>query len=108
MTADRAGLLVADDLAASRAALLQCGLGTSTEVSVEAYLDQNKAGKASGPARWAELVSDRPWLHKRLQALSLWARSERFARLGGTPSDGVLLDDEALDRETAALLQVGW
>ncbi|MFK7928872.1 MAG: M48 family metallopeptidase [Myxococcota bacterium] len=108
LTADRAGLLVADDLEASRRALLRCALGTTPDVSVDDYLNGNRAAKDRGPGRWTELLSDRPWLHKRLGALSLWARSETFARLGGTVAEGVdLLDDEALDRETRALIAVG-
>lgn len=108
LTADRAGLLVVDDLDAARNALLRCALGTTPEVSADDYLDQNRAAKDGGPGRWAELLSDQPWLHKRLGALALWARSERFAELGGTVLDGVeLLDDERLDRETRALIQVG-
>lgn len=107
LTADRAGLLVVDDLEAARTALLRAGLGTSPEVSAEDYVHQRHAHADGGPARWAELLSDRPWLHKRLQALELWSRSERFATLGGTPPDGAdLLDDEALDREVRGLLGV--
>jgi len=107
LTADRAGLLVVDDLEAARTALLRCGLGTTPGVSAEDYVHQNRQSQDGGPGRWAELLSDRPWLHKRLQALQLWQRSERFAALGGTPPEGVdLLDDEALDREIRGLLGV--
>lgn len=109
VTADRAGLLVCDDLPAARRALLRCALGTTPDIDADAYLDQNRASKDGGPGKWTEILSDRPWLHKRLQALSLWARSERFADLGGTVEhDAELLDDETLDRRTRALLQVGW
>lgn len=107
LTADRAGLLVVDDLEAARTALLRAGLGTSPEVSAEDYVHQSRKARDSGPARWAELLSDRPWLHKRLEALEMWARSERFVALGGTPTEGAaLLDDEALAREVRGLLGV--
>lgn len=108
LTADRAGLLVVDDLDAARNALLRSALGTTPNVSAEDYVHQNRTSQDGGPAHWAELISDRPWLHKRLSALEVWSRSERFADLGGTPPEGAsLLDDEALDRETRALLGVG-
>lgn len=107
LTADRAGLLVCDDLDAARTALLRAGLGTAAGVSAEDYIHQSRTAKDGGPGRWAELLSDRPWLHKRLEALEVWSRSERFAALGGTPPDGVdLLDDDALAREVKALLGV--
>ena len=107
LTADRAGLLVVDEIEASRRALLRCALGTTPDVSADDYLDQNRSSRDAGPGRWAELLSDRPWLHKRLRALSLWSRSEAFARLGGTPADGELLDDETLARRVQALISVG-
>lgn len=107
LTADRAGLLVVDDLDVARTALLRAGLGTTPDVSAEDYVHQNRASQDGGPGRWAELLSDRPWLHKRLQALELWSRAEGFVALGGTAPDGaVLLDDESLAREIRGLLGV--
>jgi Zn-dependent protease with chaperone function len=107
LTADRAGLLVVDDLDAARRALLRCALGTTPDVSAQDYVDQNRASRDGGPGKWAELLSDKPWLHKRLQALSLWSRSEAFARLGGTPTEEALLDDDDLARRVQALISVG-
>ena len=57
-------------------------------------------------ARWTELLSTRPWLYKRMQALELFARSEPFAELGGPVSDGPLLSREELDRQTLAIVKV--
>ncbi|TVQ93226.1 MAG: M48 family peptidase [Deltaproteobacteria bacterium] len=107
VTGDRAGLLVSDDLAASQRAMLRCALGSISELDVGEYLKQNRASKERGPGRWAEILTDRPWLHKRLKAVDLWARSEPFVTLGGSPVQGDLLDADTLSRRTLALLAVG-
>jgi hypothetical protein len=106
LTADRAGLLVADDLDAARRALLRCALGAEPPMSVEAWLGRAR-GRDTGPARWTEIVADRPWLRKRLRALEDWAGSEPFAALGGTPTPGPLLSADALANRTSELLAVG-
>lgn len=107
VTGDRAGLLVADDLAASRKALLRRALGVVGDLDVGDYLAQNRASRERGPGRWAELIADRPWLHKRLRALDLWAGSEPFVALGGSAPDTDLIDAETLARRTRTLLAVG-
>lgn len=104
ISADRAGLLVCRDLDAAGRALLRLHLGTKPGVSVAEYLEQLKTHKAS-PGRWAELLSDQPFTHKRLEALELFARSEVWARHTGTEvPDAIPAAD--LARRTTELLGV--
>jgi hypothetical protein len=107
LTADRAGLIACEDLHGARLALLRMALGTRPDMSPEDYLDHNRSQREDGPGKWAELLADRPWLYKRMQALELFADSQRYADIMGLTDSGDLMDDETLKRRTAALLQVG-
>jgi hypothetical protein len=105
VSADRAGLLVCGELGAAGKALLRLSLGRTPEVSVEEYLEHlRQHGKT--PGRWAELLADQPFTHKRLKALALYARSEDYVRHGG-PAVAAPLSRAELDRQTDELLGVG-
>ncbi len=106
VVADRAGLLVCRSVDDAGRAMLRVSLGGQSEVDPSAYLDQLRAGRAESPGRFAELIADRPWLHKRLAALELFASSAAYAEVTGiTPRDPI--DDDTLERRTRALLAVG-
>ena len=107
ITADRAGLLCVDDLDAAGTALLRIALGGRPDLTPKDYLEQLRAVRSQGsPGRWTEVLASRPWLHKRLRALELFARSDLFVELGGTPLDGPRLSLDELHRQTDTLLQV--
>lgn len=107
IAADRAGLLCCDDVDGAGRALLRMSLGGDRGIAPEAYLAQLDAIRADdSPAKFAQLLADKPWTHKRLRALHLFHRSEAFAKAGGTPAAGPLLDDEALDAQTRELMGV--
>jgi len=105
ITADRAGLLCAQDLPAAERALARLALGVSVPSDDPLYdAPQRSSGS---PGRWAELLSSRPWTHKRVQALRLFAGSAAYHRTRGTPvPDGAIADD-VLQRRTHTLLGVG-
>jgi hypothetical protein len=106
ITADRAGLLTCGDLDAARRALLRLALGVRPDVDPADYLDTLRGVRSDdSPARWTELLASQPWMHKRMQALELFARSETWAELGGSPSPDPL-SRERLDQRTEALLRV--
>ena len=71
------------------------------------YLETLRATRADdSPGRWAELLASQPWMHKRMQALDLFARSAVWADLGGEVA-GEKLSAEELARRTDTLLAVG-
>lgn len=97
LAADRAGLVCADDLEASRRALLRMALATTPGVDAEAYLAQLRAtADEDSPGKWAELLASEPWLHKRMSHLEWFA-----AHRAGT------LSRDDLERQTRDLLGVG-
>lgn len=109
ISADRAGLVCCGDLGAAGKALLRMSLGRTPELSVEEYLEHLRAD-GSSPGRWAELLADQPFTHKRLKALALYARSEDYLSHGGVVQGvvgGAPLARAELDRQTDELLGVG-
>lgn len=104
ISADRAGLLCAGSLEGAGRALLRLSLGVKPRIDAETYLDQLKQNRGA-PGKWAELLSDEPWIHKRMRALELFARSAMWAELTGNEVDDPLSDEE-LERRTQALLGV--
>jgi len=108
VAADRAGLLCCDDLSAAGQAMLRVALGGDRDVDPEAWLAQLDAVRSDdSPARFAQLLADRPWTHKRLRALRLFARSEGFAACGGTVPEGQpLLSTDALEAQVRELMGV--
>lgn len=107
MSADRAGLLVCGSVEAAASSLLRASLSTRPGFGVDAWLAQLRAAsRDAAPGRWAELLQAEPWAHKRIAALDIFARSERYHRLQGTTGTD-LVSDADLDKRTAALLAVG-
>lgn len=105
-SADRAGLLCCGDVELAGRALLRQTLGRAPDVDVAAYLAHLRASRSdTHPGKWAELLADQPFTHKRLQALALFARSEIYATLTGASVDDPLSPDE-LARQTRAILGV--
>lgn len=106
ISADRAGLLVCGSVEDAGTALLRASLSTRPKVPLEVYLGQLQAARRdASPGRWAELLAGEPWAHKRIAALDLFSRSERYHRLQGTSGPDLLTDAE-LDRRTSALLGI--
>jgi hypothetical protein len=114
VTADRAGLLCASapdggeaGIEAAGRALLRISLGVRPEVSTEDYLEQLEGVHAdASPGRWTELLATQPFLHKRLRALELFARSTPWVEAGREPVGGAMLSSADLDRQTHQLLAV--
>lgn len=106
VTADRAGLLCCRDLEAAGRALLRMTLHRAPDGDVADYLAQLRESRdRSSPGRWTELFADQPFVHKRIEALALFARSEPYAAATGEAVERPL-DADALARETRALLGV--
>lgn len=108
ISADRAGLVCTGDLEGARRAMLRIALGVRPEMSPDEYLEQLRSVQDSAsPAKWAEILSSQPWMHKRMLALELFASSAVWVELGGDPlPNRTLLSREALAVETDRLLKV--
>ncbi len=108
VAADRAGLICCNDLHAAGKAMLRSSLGGDRDVDPEAWLAQLDAVRSEdSPARFAQLLADKPWTHKRLRALHLFARSEVFAACGGTVPEGrPLLATDDLEDQVRELMGV--
>lgn len=108
VSADRAGLLCCGSTDDAGVALLRMSLGVRPQLTPDDYLEQLRTVREdTSPGRWAEILSTRPWLPKRIRALDLFRRSELWVALGGDPTDGELLSDAELRRRTDLLLRVG-
>ena len=108
LTADRAGLICCQDLDAAGTALLKLSMGVNPSITAADYLAQLKrAHEAGSPGRWAELMSARPWTHKRIKALQVFHDSAMYARaIGREPAEDAISDEE-LNIRTNKLLGVG-
>lgn len=111
ISADRAGLLCCGDInVACRALLkLECGFMNIDELNVEEYvMNTNQQLSHSLLGRYQELLHEHPILAKRIEALKLFAQSEKYYRLSGLPvPKGVrLLSDSELDRRTEKIIQI--
>lgn len=83
LTADRAGLIVAGDLEATRRTLVWLALGSPVAVRSEAVAEEGaRHARQQGAARWAESLADEPFLHTRLTALERFAASSLWVAPG--------------------------
>jgi len=111
ITADRAGLLCARELAVATEALVKLAIGSRKVyggIDVEEYLRQLDE-HGSGPGRFHELFSRQPYLPKRVQALRLFAETTFFRSVLGVGSpDGAApgLSKEECDARVSELLSV--
>lgn len=106
ISADRAGLLCAGSLYEAERALLRMALAIRPNIDPEVYLDQIRAqGGSESPGRFAELLSDEPWMHKRMKAMEIFTRSAVYAELTGTEVPDAI-SSEDLNKQTTALLGV--
>lgn len=111
VSADRAGFLCCGDIdVACRTLLkLEAGFMNVDGISVEDYInDTNRNLKRTQIGRLSELLAEHPILAKRMEALRLFAVSEKYYRLSGKiPEQGQkLLDDAELERETEKIVKV--
>lgn len=111
ISADRAGLLCcqSEEVALKTLLKLEAGFMNTDEIDVEDYIkDTTQNLERVQLGRMRELLTDHPILAKRMEALKLFANSEKYYRISGlTPQKGQkLLDDEQLERATEAIVKV--
>lgn len=111
ISADRAGLLCCKDINIAKRTLLklEAGLAGIDNVDIENYLansrdmmDISKIGK------YRELFLNHPIIPKRIEALDLFYKSEKYYRISGTskPEGLTLLKDQELEDITNKTIKV--
>lgn len=111
ISADRAGLLCCGDInVACRTLLrLECGFMNADGLDTEEYIANTHAKLSNSVlGRYQELLRSHPILAKRMEALQLFIRSEKYYRLSGKPvPEGMtLLSDSELDNGTENIVKV--
>lgn len=111
ISADRAGLLCCGDINVACKTLLklECGFMDADGLDVEDYISNtNRQLKQSFLGRYQELLHEHPILAKRMEALRLFAQSEKYYRLSSKPipEGAALISDSELDSRTEKIVQV--
>lgn len=111
ISADRAGLLCCGDVQVACRSLmkLEGGFMNLDDINVDEYIsDTNQQLRNTVFGRYQELLHEHPILAKRMEALKLFAQSEKYYRLRGIPvPEGMqLLSDSELDSLTEKIIQV--
>lgn len=71
LAADRAGLVAAQNVNSAHLALLRVALGVTPDAHPQDYLEQlGRNADSESPGQWVELLSNQPFMHKRMQALT--------------------------------------
>lgn len=113
ISADRAGLYCCGDVNIACRTLLRLEAGfTSVEaLDVQEYIQNtNDMLRHSQIGHLAELFDQHPIIAKRMEALLVFANSEKYYRLTGKtpPAGAVLYDDAELDRRTEQIVSVAF
>lgn len=111
ISADRAGLLCCGsvDVACKTLLRLECGFIDTSELNVDEYvLNTNQTLQNSVLGRYKELLHEHPILAKRIEALRLFAQSEKYYRISGkrVTEEMSLISDNELDQRTEMIIRV--
>ncbi len=84
ITCDRAGLIGTKNLDTAEAVLLKIAIADMSDEGLAAVLEQLRASREA-PERLSEVLRDNPYVHKRIDALRIFADSAYYKSLvGGT------------------------
>lgn len=113
ISADRAGLYCCGDVnIACRTLLrLEAGFTSVGAFDVQEYIhNTNDRLRHSQIGHLAELFDQHPIIAKRMEALLVFANSEKYYRLTGKtpPTSAILYDDAELDRRTEQIVSVAF
>ena len=109
VSADRAGLLCCGDLETAQKGLLQLETGflSVDNVDLDSYLSNSrKYRNRSFLRRVNEYTADHPMISKRIEALSMFANSQKYCRVTGKTPTAELMDDKQLESNIEKLLKV--
>ena len=111
ISADRAGLLCCGDvdIACKTLLKLECGFMNADDLDVNEYISNtNRQLKHSLLGKYQELLHEHPILAKRMEALQLFARSEKYFQLSGkkVPEGVIPISDKELENRTEQIIPV--
>lgn len=109
ITADRAGLLCCGDLDVAKRSLLQLEAGfiNADNLDIDSYLENSrKFRKRSFLRRVREYSASHPMLSKRIEALEMFANSEKYYKVTGIPAPESTISDNKLERDIEKLLKI--
>jgi len=111
ISADRAGLLCCGDIETACHTLLklEAGFMDVEDINVDDYIsDTNEGLKKASLGKYQELLAGHPILAKRMEALRVFSRSEKFYRLSGKklPEGVRMFDDQELENKTEEIVKV--
>lgn len=111
ISADRAGLICCRNLATAQKALLklEAGFMNVDDTDINEYLENSRrflSGNFLG--KYRELFQSHPLIPKRIEALELFSRSEKYYRaIGEQPPVGMtLIGDEELEQRTHEIIKI--
>lgn len=111
ISADRAGLICCRDIKTAKKALLhlEAGFLDVDGIDIDAYVEDYKNfSQNSKLGKLKEIFMSHPVIPKRIEALELFANSEKYYRIiGQQPEPGLkLLSDEELEKRTNDIIKV--
>ncbi len=110
ISADRAGLLCCGDLETAQRTLMQLEIPflDASQIDVRDYVtDSEKYLRGGDIRKLGEFSSSHPILSKRIKALDVFGKSEKYCRLTSrSMTSSNLLPDSELDRETEKIISV--
>lgn len=111
ISADRFGLLCCGDvdIACKTLLKLECGFMNADDLDIKEYISNtNQQLKHSLLGKYQELLHEHPIMVKRIEALQLFAQSEKYFRLSGkkVPEGIIPISDKELEERTEKIIQV--
>lgn len=111
ISADRAGLICCGDINVAKKALikLEAGFMNVDDVDIDEYLhNSNRFISKSALGKYKELFMEHPIIPKRIEALDLFANSEKYYRITGKtiPQNIKLFGDKELENETNRIIKI--
>lgn len=111
ISADRAGLICCGDITTAKKALLklEAGFMDIDNVDIDDYLKNSKTfRKSNSLGKLTEIFQTHPIIPKRIEALELFANSEKYYRIANIPIPGGvrLIGDLELEKRTEQIIKV--
>lgn len=111
ISADRAGLICCGNIITAKKALLklEAGFMNIDQVNIDEYLQNSKTFRRSNSlGKLTEIFQSHPIIPKRIEALELFANSEKYYKITNkpVPADARLISNTELEKRTEQIIKV--